>query len=191
MRHPIAISLLIIALAACGRDDAGQSQQTADAGGNASVPANTAAPAPGSSSSDTATASSGSNSSDTAAAAATTPPATTAAADPSRNADGSQRADSSGAGGASATAAGGKGQDVYGKACVACHAAGVAGAPKLGDTADWKPRIAQGKNVLYEHAIKGYQGKKGMMPPKGGATNLPDDDVKAAVDYMVASAGGK
>ena len=79
----------------------------------------------------------------------------------------------------------GPGQDTYGKACVVCHGAGVAGAPKLGDKGDWGPRIAQGNDVLYEHAIKGYTGKKGMMPPKGGNTSVPDADVKAAVDFMV------
>lgn len=85
-----------------------------------------------------------------------------------------------------ALGAAGAGQDTYGKACVACHGAGVAGAPKLGDKGDWGPRIAQGKDTLYKHAIEGYTGKKGMMPPKGGNTALADADVKAAVDYMVA-----
>lgn len=65
-----------------------------------------------------------------------------------------------------------------------CHAAGVAGAPKPGDKADWGPRIAQGKDTLYKHAIEGFTGAKGMMPAKGGAANLSDADVKAAVDYM-------
>jgi len=51
----------------------------------------------------------------------------------------------------------------------------------------WAPRIAQGTSTLYEHALKGFQGKTGMMPPKGGST-APDADVKAAVDYMVAAA---
>jgi cytochrome c5 len=69
---------------------------------------------------------------------------------------------------------------------VACHGTGVAGAPKLGDKADWMPRLTQGKQVLYEHAIKGYTGAKGVMPPKGGATNLSDEEVRAAVDFMVA-----
>ncbi|SFB74250.1 c-type cytochrome [Massilia yuzhufengensis] len=78
------------------------------------------------------------------------------------------------------------GQGVYNAACVACHGAGIAGAPKLGDKAAWTARIAQGAPTLYEHAIKGFQGKAGMMPPKGGST-APDADIKAAVDYMVAA----
>jgi len=81
-----------------------------------------------------------------------------------------------------------KGKKVYEATCVACHAAGVAGAPKFGDKALWAPRIAQGVDTLYTHAIKGFQGKAGMMPPKGGSMNLSDADVKAAVDYIVAHA---
>lgn len=79
------------------------------------------------------------------------------------------------------------GKTLYNSACVACHGAGIAGAPKLADKAAWAPRIQQGTAVLYEHAIKGFQGKTGMMPPKGGAS-APDADVKAAVDFMVAAA---
>jgi cytochrome c5 len=86
----------------------------------------------------------------------------------------------------SAKAADGKG--TYDKACMACHAAGVAGAPKLGDKAAWGPRIAQGNDTLYGHAIKGFQGKKGFMPAKGGNASLADADVKAAVDFMVGKA---
>lgn len=80
------------------------------------------------------------------------------------------------------------GEAIYKKACVTCHGAGIAGAPKLGDTADWGPRIAQGDALLLEHALKGFTGKKGMMPAKGGFVTLGDDEVKAAVDYMVAAA---
>lgn len=76
------------------------------------------------------------------------------------------------------------GKSAFGKACALCHAAGVAGAPKPGDKAEWAPRIAQGNDTLYKHAIDGFTGTKGAMPPKGGSA-LPDDDVKAAVDYMV------
>lgn len=77
------------------------------------------------------------------------------------------------------------GKSVYNKTCAMCHAAGVAGAPKPGDKADWEPRIAQGNDVLVKHAIEGFTGSKGQMPPKGGATALSDDEVKAGVDYMV------
>jgi cytochrome c5 len=78
------------------------------------------------------------------------------------------------------------GKKAYDTACFACHGAGIAGAPKFGDKAAWSARIGQGSSVLYEHAIKGFQGKAGVMPPKGGSA-LPDADVKAAVDYMVAA----
>lgn len=88
---------------------------------------------------------------------------------------------------APATASADTGKTLFSSACVACHGAGIAGAPKFGDKANWAPRIAQGNAVLYEHAIKGFQGKAGVMPPKGGAS-APDADVKAAVDYMVAAA---
>jgi len=84
-----------------------------------------------------------------------------------------------------ANAANVDGKSVYESSCVACHASGVAGAPKLGDTGAWADRIAQGLDVLQEHAIKGYQGGAGYMPPKGGNAALGDDEVKAAVEYMV------
>ena len=77
------------------------------------------------------------------------------------------------------------GKSVYGKTCAMCHAAGVAGAPKPGDKADWGPRIAQGKDTLYKHAIEGFNGAKGSMPARGGNAKMSDEDVKAAVDYMV------
>ncbi len=78
------------------------------------------------------------------------------------------------------------GKSVYNKTCALCHAAGVAGAPMPGNKDDWGPRIAQGKDTLYQHAIDGYTGQKGMMPPRGGNAALTDDEVKSAVDYMVA-----
>ena len=74
------------------------------------------------------------------------------------------------------------GKQVYESVCTVCHGAGIAGAPKTGDKAAWKPRIAQGTATLYEHALKG----KGAMPPKGGAMSTPDADIKAAVDYLVS-----
>ncbi len=82
----------------------------------------------------------------------------------------------------------GKGEATYKKTCFACHDAGVAGAPKLGDKTNWGPRIAQGMDKLYTNSIKGFQGKVGMMPPKGGNTALSDADTKAAVDFMVSKA---
>lgn len=81
--------------------------------------------------------------------------------------------------------AAGRGKEVYDAACFICHATGVAGAPKIGDTGAWTPRLAQGMDTIYTHAIKGFMGEAGLMPPKGGRMDYSDDDVKAAVDYMV------
>lgn len=80
------------------------------------------------------------------------------------------------------------GKKVYGNVCSMCHASGAAGAPKFGDKADWGPRIAQGTDVLYKHALEGFTGTKGQMPARGGSATLKDDEVKAAVDYMVHKA---
>ena len=77
------------------------------------------------------------------------------------------------------------GQQVYQAGCVACHDAGVAGAPKLGDKGQWAKRIAKGLGTLYASAVNGVQGSAGVMPPKGGNLALSDAEVKAAVDYMV------
>jgi cytochrome c5 len=68
-----------------------------------------------------------------------------------------------------------------------CHGTGLAGAPKPGDKANWAPRIKQGTATLYDHAIKGFTGAAGMMPAKGGRMDFSDDQVKAAVDHMVAA----
>ncbi len=77
------------------------------------------------------------------------------------------------------------GESVYNSGCAACHATGVAGAPKTGDKAAWANRVTQDIEVIYDHAINGYQGENGVMPPKGGFMNLSDDDIKLVVDYMV------
>ena len=78
------------------------------------------------------------------------------------------------------------GKKLYEASCQTCHGAGIAGAPKVGDVAAWAPRIAQGVDVMNGHAINGFMGKAGMMPPKGGSS-ASDDEVKAAVAYMVAA----
>jgi len=78
------------------------------------------------------------------------------------------------------------GKATYQQTCFACHGTGAAGAPKAGDKAAWAPHIAKGKATLYKHAIHGFKGTKGFMPAKGGRTDLSDDTVKAAVDYMVS-----
>lgn len=78
------------------------------------------------------------------------------------------------------------GKKVFGQVCSMCHASGAAGSPKPGDKADWGPRIAQGNDVLYKHALEGFTGAKGMMPSRGGNATLKDDEVKAAVDYMAS-----
>jgi cytochrome c5 len=80
------------------------------------------------------------------------------------------------------------GEEVYNQACVACHGAGIAGAPKFADKGAWAARIAQGADTLHKHAIEGYQGKGGFMPPKGGRTDLSNQSVINAVDYMVNAA---
>jgi cytochrome c5 len=80
------------------------------------------------------------------------------------------------------------GTELFEQTCSVCHGQGIAGAPKAGDKAAWAPRMAEGKATLYEHALKGFQGKTGVMPPKGGRTDVPDDLVKQAVDHMVQMA---
>lgn len=79
-----------------------------------------------------------------------------------------------------------QGESVYKSSCFACHGTGAAGAPKLDDKAAWKSRIAQGSAVLARHAIEGYQGNTGFMPPRGGAGHLSDEEVTSAVEYMVS-----
>lgn len=80
-------------------------------------------------------------------------------------------------------AAGGarSGQDIYQSTCFACHGTGAAGAPKFGDAAAWAPRISQGIDTLLNHAINGLR----AMPPRGTCANCSDDDLKAAIEYMV------
>jgi cytochrome c5 len=78
------------------------------------------------------------------------------------------------------------GKSVFDVACSACHGTGIAGAPRIGDKAAWAPRVAQGTATLEKHAIEGFQGQSGMMPAKGGRTDLSDDAVRAAVEYLAS-----
>jgi cytochrome c5 len=80
------------------------------------------------------------------------------------------------------------GDELYEQACKACHGAGIGGAPKAGDAAAWQPRIAKGKDILYDHALHGFTGSAGMMPAKGGRVDVSDDLVKQAVDHIVGMA---
>jgi len=87
-----------------------------------------------------------------------------------------------GAGGGAGGAAARPGSEVYTASCAMCHASGLAGAPKFGDAAMWADRIAKGKDTLYQHAIHGFNG----MPTKGACMSCSDDELRAAVDHMVA-----
>lgn len=75
------------------------------------------------------------------------------------------------------------GKEVYDSACMACHATGAGGAPKMGDVEAWAPRIAKGMDALHQSGIEGVPGT-GMMA-KGGCMNCSDEEVIAAVDYIV------
>lgn len=83
---------------------------------------------------------------------------------------------------ASASADAGKGKQIFDSTCMACHATGAAGAPKVGDKAAWAPRIAQGMDTLLNHAINGIR----AMPPKGTCMTCSDADLKDAIEYMVS-----
>ncbi len=74
------------------------------------------------------------------------------------------------------------GQQHYEQVCHICHEAGLAGAPKFGDKADWAPRIAEGMDTMVKRAIEGYK----AMPPKGTCTSCSDEDIKKTIEYMVS-----
>lgn len=158
----VAVASAALLLVACGKKESAAPAPVAPASApaaSAPAPAATPAPAPA-----------------PAPASAPAAPASEAASAPAA-------APAAAAAPAVDTAAVGK--SVYGKTCSMCHASGVAGAPKPGKKEDWASRIAQGKDVMYKHAIDGFTGDKGMMPARGGAPKLSDDEVKAAVDFMV------
>jgi cytochrome c5 len=77
------------------------------------------------------------------------------------------------------------GKAIYGQSCAVCHNSGVAGAPITGDNEIWSDRIVTGMEALVERAITGYTGEDGVMPAKGGNMSLSDEDVTAAVHYMI------
>jgi cytochrome c5 len=131
-----------------------------------------AAPAPGAATQNAASTPSAAQSASASTGAVNDQAAAAIAALPSAPAPASSSADKEQAGKA-----------LYTQVCQACHAAGVLGAPKFGNKADWAPRLKDPMDTIYNYALHG----KGNMPPKGGSS-ASDDDVKAAVDYMVNAA---
>lgn len=74
------------------------------------------------------------------------------------------------------------GDTIYNTFCMACHATGAAGAPKVGDAAAWEPRLAQGRDTLNKHAIEGFNG----MPARGTCMDCSDEEIIAAVDHLLS-----
>jgi cytochrome c5 len=116
----------------------------------------------------------------TPGAPATRTPTDSTAAAPGAGAQASQAAAPAAA---PAPAASAEGKKVYDTTCALCHNPGLAGAPKFGDKAAWSPRLAQGVDELTALAIKGIR----AMPPRGGNPNLTDEQMRAAVEHMVAA----
>ncbi len=83
---------------------------------------------------------------------------------------------------ATASAGPRSGDAVYNAVCMACHSTGAAGAPVVGDAGAWGARIDKGLDTLISHAINGFN----AMPAKGGCANCPDEEIQAAVEYMVS-----
>lgn len=121
------------------------------------------------------------------------PPVSAAASGAASSA--SAAAPSAGSDAAAPTTAGGGddvGKKVFDSSCMACHSAtsAIPNVPRITKNDEWAPRIKKGKETLFKHAIEGFN-DKGVMPPKGGNAGLSDDEVKAAVTYMVNQSGGK
>jgi cytochrome c5 len=77
------------------------------------------------------------------------------------------------------------GEQVYNASCLACHSTGVAGAPKVGDQAGWASRAAKGLDAMTATAISGIN----AMPPKGTCADCSDQELKAAIEYMLSESG--
>lgn len=191
----LAIPVLMLALASCKKQETPPPQTTAPvetAPPQTTTPATppaagTETPAPSGTASGTAGSSTTTQPPSSATDSSASPPsASTSAPTPPTGTTDSSSTGASSSGASSASVAAGKA--IYDKTCVACHSIGAAGAPMLTNAADWKTRAAQGKETLYTHAINGFTGAKGQMPAKGGNASLSEADVKAAVDYMVATA---
>jgi cytochrome c5 len=93
--------------------------------------------------------------------------------------------DACAAGAAVASVPGGPrtGEAIYNTSCVACHATGISESPILGNAAQWEPRLAKGTDVLYTNSINGIN----VMPPRGTCVDCSDDEMRAAVDFMLDS----
>ncbi|MEM9175908.1 MAG: c-type cytochrome, partial [Myxococcota bacterium] len=76
------------------------------------------------------------------------------------------------------------GRVVWTGTCIQCHSTGLGGAPLIGNPDLWRPRIDQGLDVLVQHALEGFYGKKGEMPARGGNPDLTDEQVRLAVRFM-------
>jgi cytochrome c5 len=122
--------------------------------------------------------------SESAAPAAVTPAATAPAAEPAPTVAAAPAAAVAAKGPAPSAEVLAQGEKIYSANCISCHGAGVLGAPKFGDKALWAPRIAKGMDTLHTNSINGIN----MMPARGGNAALKDEEMKAAVDYMVSKA---
>ena len=82
-------------------------------------------------------------------------------------------------------------EQLYNSTCAACHALGVGGAPKVGDHKAWQDRINKDIGILYHNAIYGFSGDQGQMLPKGGFTDLEDEQIKSIVRYMIEASSAE